>query len=139
MARACRGTLKAEAQQSCPLCLPAVQLSVLTRLDTLVLEFGEYTPEGYDVCTTLPSLRHLELTECTELPACLSQLTGLQHLVRRCCSLRCAALRHIAWPKLFGRLRVARLLCCICSLAEPARQLLSLCRGWIALQLTPGN
>ena len=63
--------------------LPAVQLSALTRLDTLVLDFGQYAPEGCGVCTALSSLRRLELCYTEELPTCLGQLTGLQHLARR--------------------------------------------------------
>ena len=61
----------------------SLQLSALTRLETLVVHQSHYSSSGFNVCTTLPSLRRLELAFVPQLPDCLSQLTGLQELVRR--------------------------------------------------------
>ena len=56
-----------------------LQLTALTRLHSLFLN-GNVRPNGFTALTALRSLRRLALSCCTYLPACLSQLTGLEAL-----------------------------------------------------------
>ena len=73
----CSHTLEA----TCPV-LPAapLQLTALTRLDRLRLKWMIHPGSGYTTLTALSSLRRLALSSCRHLPACLSQLTGLEAL-----------------------------------------------------------
>jgi hypothetical protein len=56
-----------------------MQMTALTRLHSFYLN-GNVWHNGITALTALSSLRRLALSSCTFLPACLSQLTGLEAL-----------------------------------------------------------
>lgn len=55
-------------------------MSALTALVSLVVRRAEIIPSGYRTLTKLGNLRHISFNSCRHLPACLSQLTALEHI-----------------------------------------------------------
>jgi hypothetical protein len=56
-----------------------MQMTALTRLHSFYLNCNVWHND-FTALTALGSLRRLALSSCTFLPACLSQLTGLEAL-----------------------------------------------------------